>query len=91
MATTRARTRHLAIVGAALVAGAFEAAHQLAWQGRIAAWPIVFEIVGIVVELELLTGVFVHGFARRDRSRRCSPCLASSRLALASPAALPRG
>jgi hypothetical protein len=63
MANTRAP--HLAIVGAALVAGAFEAAHGLAWQGRLAVWPIAFEIAGIAVELELLTAVFEHGLARR--------------------------
>jgi hypothetical protein len=60
-----AKTRQLAIVGAALVAGAFEAAHGLAWQGRLAWWPIAFEIAGIIVELELLTAVYEHGLARR--------------------------
>ena len=60
-----AKTRQLAIVGAALVAGAFEAAHGLAWQGRLAWWPIAFEIAGIIVELELLTAMFEHGLARR--------------------------
>ena len=49
------RGRHLAIAGAALVAGAFEAAHQLAWAGRVDVAPIAFAIVEVAIMLELLT------------------------------------
>jgi hypothetical protein len=62
--------RHAAIFGAALVAGAFEAAHTLAWQGRPAAWPIAFMVAGTIVELELLTTVFERGIARRRSAAR---------------------
>ncbi len=64
-ALANTRTPHLAIAGAALVAGAFEAAHGLAWQGRVAGWPVAFEIIGIAIELELLTLVFERDLARR--------------------------
>jgi hypothetical protein len=69
--------RHAAMLGAALVAGAFEAAHTLAWQGRVAPWPIAFMVAGMLVELELLTVVFDHGVARR-RSAGWSFALSSS-------------
>jgi hypothetical protein len=65
MVRLRARTRHLAVLGAALAAGAFEAAHGLAWQGRLAVWPIAFEIVGMIIELEVLAAVFDHGLTQR--------------------------
>ncbi len=71
------RRRHAAMLAAAIVAGAFEAAHTLAWQGRVAPWPIAFVVAGMLVELELLTAVFDHGLARR-RSAAWSFALSSA-------------
>lgn len=59
------------------MAGAFQAAHALAWRGRLAGWPIAFEIAGMIIELEMLTAVFEHGFARR-RSAAWSFALSSA-------------
>src|SRR5580692_9236521 len=59
------RSTHLAIAAAALVAGAFEIAHTLAWQARISPSPLAYTIVGMLVELEVLTAVFDHGLRRR--------------------------
>jgi signal transduction histidine kinase len=60
------RRQHVVIAGAALVAGAFEAAHGLAWQGRVFAWPIAYMIVGMFVELEVLTLAFRRGLPHRS-------------------------
>lgn len=52
------------MLGAALVAGAFEAAHALAWAGHVQPGALAFAVAGMFVELELLTAAF----ARRPRS-----------------------
>lgn len=59
------RRPHLAMIAAALVAGAFEAAHGLAWEGRVHAGPLAVMVASVLVELEALTAVFRHGVARR--------------------------
>jgi signal transduction histidine kinase len=60
-----ARSTHLAIAAAALVAGAFEVAHTLAWQARLAPAPLAYEVAGMAIELEALTAVFDHGLHHR--------------------------
>ena len=52
------------------------AAHALAWEGRVHAWPLAVTVGEMLVELEVLTAVFRHGVARR-RSAAWSFALSS--------------
>lgn len=58
------------MLAGALVAGAFEAAHTLAWSGRIDAGCVLFSAAATLLELEALSALFVAGGARRVWSKR---------------------
>src|SRR5579862_7796446 len=61
---TVATRRQGAMIAGAIVAGAFEAAHTLAYGGRVAGWPIAFTALSTLVDLEALTFALDHGLKR---------------------------
>jgi Histidine kinase len=73
---TQGRRRQTAIAAASLVAAAFEAAHGLAWEGRLNGWCVGFMAVATFIELEALTAALDFWVWRR-RSSSWSFALAS--------------
>jgi Histidine kinase len=52
------RRRHAAVAAAALVAGAFQAAHGLAYEDRINPWAVAFATLSMLAEIEVLASAF---------------------------------
>jgi hypothetical protein len=75
MEHTVAARRQVAIVVGALVAGAFEAAHTLAYSNQVAGWPVAFTTATTLVDLEALTFALDRGL-RRWRSPAASIAVA---------------
>lgn len=74
---TQGRRRQVAIAAASLVAAALEAAHSIAWEGRLNGWCVAFMGVATFIELQALTAALDFWVWRR-RSSAWSFILASA-------------